>query len=54
MVAQLVSTGRGVRNCSQIYLGAGLDLAARGFQFGRDACDYMLFLDRRACGAVAA
>jgi type I restriction enzyme R subunit len=52
--AQLASAGWIVQDRDGINLGAGLGVAVREFQLATGPCDYLMFVDRRACGVVEA
>lgn len=52
--AQLGAAGWVIQDRDELNLGAGLGVAVREYALGRDACDYMLFVERKACGVVEA
>jgi type I restriction enzyme R subunit len=52
--AQLGAASWVIQDRDELNLGAGLGVAVREYALGRDACDYMLFVDRKACGVVEA
>lgn len=52
--AQLGAAGWVLQDRGEMNLGAGLGVVVREYQLGRDACDYMLFVDRKACGVIEA
>jgi type I restriction enzyme R subunit len=52
--AQLVAAGWVVQDREEMSLGAGLGVAVREFPMATGPCDYLLFVDRKACGVVEA
>lgn len=52
--AQLNASGWIIQDRSEMSLGAGLGVAVREVSVTTGACDYMLFVDRKACGVVEA
>lgn len=52
--AQLEAAGWVIQDREDMNLGAALGVVVREYQLGRDAADYMLFVDRKACGVVEA
>ena len=51
---QLRAAGWEIQDREDMNLGASLGVVVREFQLGRDAADYMLFVDRKACGVIEA
>jgi type I restriction enzyme R subunit len=52
--AQLVASGWIIQDREDMALGAGLGVAVREFPLATGPCDYLLFIDRKACGIVEA
>lgn len=52
--AQLVAAGWVVQDREEMSLGAGLGVAVREYPMATGPCDYLLFVDRKACGVVEA
>ena len=52
--AQLASAGWVVQDRDEMSLGAALGVAVREYPLATGPCDYLLFIDRRACGVVEA
>ena len=52
--AQLATAGWVIQDRDEMNLGAGLGVAVREYQLATGPCDYLLFVDRRACGVVEA
>jgi type I restriction enzyme, R subunit len=52
--AQLVAAGWVIQDRDEMNLGAGLGVAVREYPLAAGPCDYLLFVDRRACGVIEA
>lgn len=52
--AQLEGAGWIVQDRDEMNLGAGLGVAVREYPLAAGPCDYLLFVDRRACGVIEA
>jgi hypothetical protein len=52
--AQLAAAGWILQDRDEINLGAELGVAVREYPMSAGPCDYLLFIDRRACGVVEA
>lgn len=52
--AQLVAAGWVIQDRDELNLGAGLGVAVREYPLATGPCDYLLFVDRKACGVVEA
>jgi type I restriction enzyme R subunit len=52
--AQLIAAGWVIQDRDEMNLGAGLGVAVREYPMSTGPCDYLLFVDRRACGVVEA
>ncbi|THD79359.1 MAG: restriction endonuclease subunit R [Phenylobacterium sp.] len=52
--AQLVAAGWIIQDREDINLGAGLGVVVREFPLAGGHCDYLLFVDRKACGVIEA
>lgn len=52
--ALLTAAGWVIQDREEMNLGAGLGVAVREYQLPAGPCDYLLFIDRRACGVVEA
>lgn len=52
--AQLQAAGWIVQDRDEINLGAGLGVAVREYPLSAGPCDYLLIVDRKACGVVEA
>ena len=52
--AQLAAAGWIVQDREDMNLGAGLGVAVREYPLGSGPCDYLLIVDRKACGVVEA
>ena len=52
--AQLASAGWIVQDRDEMSLGAALGVAVREYPLATGPCDYLLFIDRKACGVVEA
>lgn len=52
--AQLASAGWVVQDRDEMSLGAALGVAVREYPLATGPCDYLLFIDRKACGVVEA
>lgn len=52
--AQLAAAGWVVQDRDEMNLGAGLGNAVREYPMAAGPCDYLLFVDRRACGVIEA
>lgn len=52
--AQLAAAGWIVQDREEMSLGAGLGVAVREYPLATGPCDYLLFVDRKACGVVEA
>jgi len=52
--AQLVAAGWVIQDRDEMNLGAGLGVAVREYQLGTGPCDYLLLVDRKACGVIEA
>jgi type I restriction enzyme R subunit len=52
--AQLQAAGWVIQNRDEMNLGAGLGVVVREYPLATGPCDYLLFVDRRACGVVEA
>lgn len=52
--AQLVASGWVIQDREEMNLGAGMGVAVREYPLATGPCDYLLFVDRRACGVVEA
>jgi type I restriction enzyme R subunit len=52
--AQLASAGWTVQDRDEMNLGAALGVAVREVPLATGPCDYLLFVDRKACGVVEA
>ena len=52
--AQLAASGWIVQDRDEMNVGAGLGVAVREYPLSVGPCDYLLFVDRRACGVVEA
>lgn len=52
--AQLAAAGWIVQDRDEMNLGAGLGVAVREYPLATGPCDYLLFVDRRACGVAEA
>jgi type I restriction enzyme, R subunit len=52
--ALLTAAGWAVQDREDINLGAALGVAVREYPLPAGPCDYLLFIDRRACGVVEA
>ncbi|MGE0668399.1 MAG: DEAD/DEAH box helicase family protein [Sphingomonadales bacterium] len=51
---QLAAAGWVVQSREDMSLGAGLGVAVREYPLASGPCDYLLFIDRKACGIVEA
>ena len=51
---QLRAAGWEIQDRAEMNLGAGLGVAVREYPLATGPCDYLLFVDRRACGVVEA
>src|SRR5690606_35334038 len=52
--AQLVASGWVIQDREEMNLGAGMGVAVREYPLATGPCDYLLFVDRKACGVVEA
>ncbi|HMO41916.1 MAG TPA: hypothetical protein PKB04_01025, partial [Phenylobacterium sp.] len=52
--AQLAAAGWIVQDREEMNLGAGLGVAVREYRLGSGPCDYLLIVDRKACGVIEA
>src|SRR6185437_8527572 len=52
--AQLTAAGWTIQDRDEINLGAGLGVAVREYPMTAGPCDYLLFIDRHACGVIEA
>ena len=52
--ALLTEAGWLVQDREDMNLGAGLGVAVREYSLPAGPCDYLLFIDRRACGVIEA
>jgi type I restriction enzyme R subunit len=52
--AQLAEAGWVVQHRDEMALGAGLGVAVREYPLATGPCDYLLFVDRKACGVIEA
>jgi type I restriction enzyme R subunit len=52
--AQLRAAGWVIQDRDEMNLGAGLGVAVREYPLAAGPCDYLLFVDRRACGVLEA
>ncbi len=52
--AQLGAAGWVVQDRDEMSLGAGLGVAVREYPLATGPCDYLLFVDRKACGVIEA
>lgn len=52
--AQLRAAGWVVQDREDMSLGAGLGVAVREYPLASGPCDYLLFIDRKACGVIEA
>ncbi|MGC6328709.1 type I restriction endonuclease subunit R [Rhizorhabdus sp. FW153] len=52
--AQLSAAGWVVQDREDMSLGAGLGVAVREYPLATGPCDYLLFVDRKACGVIEA
>ncbi|MBA3810218.1 MAG: DEAD/DEAH box helicase family protein [Caulobacteraceae bacterium] len=52
--AQLGAAGWVIQDRGEMNLGAGLGVAVREYPLAGGPCDYLLFVDRKACGVVEA
>jgi type I restriction enzyme R subunit len=52
--AQLEGAGWVIQDRDEMNLGAGLGVAVREYPLAAGPCDYLLFVDRKACGVVEA
>jgi type I restriction enzyme, R subunit len=52
--AQLGAAGWVIQDRDEMNLGAGMGVAVREYPLATGPCDYLLFVDRRACGVVEA
>ena len=52
--AQLRAAGWAIQDRDEMSLGAGVGVAVREYPLAAGPCDYLLFVDRRACGVVEA
>lgn len=52
--SMLIDAGWSVQNMDEFDFGASIGVAIREFSVGRDAADYLLFLDGKAAGVVEA
>ena len=50
----LTAAGWAIQNRDDINLGAALGVAVREYSLPAGPCDYLLFIDRRACGVIEA
>ncbi len=50
--SMLVASGWSVQNLDDYDFGVSIGVAIREFSIGRDAADYLLFLDGKAVGVV--
>ena len=50
----LTAAGWRVQDRDEMNLGAGLGVAVREYPLPAGPCDYLLFIDREACGLVEA
>lgn len=51
---QLTAAGWIIQDRDEMGLGAGLGIAVREYPLATGPCDYLLFVDRKACGVVEA
>ena len=51
---QLQAAGWVIQDRDEMNLGAGLGVAVREYPLATGPCDYLLFVDRKACGIVEA
>ncbi len=51
---QLRAAGWAIQDREEMNLGAGLGVAVREYPLAAGPCDYLLFVDRRACGVLEA
>lgn len=52
--AQLVTAGWVIQDRDEMNLGAALGVGVREYPMATGPCDYLLFVDRRACGVIEA
>jgi type I restriction enzyme R subunit len=52
--ALLTAAGWVIQDREEMNLGAALGVAVREYPLPAGPCDYLLFIDRRACGVVEA
>lgn len=52
--AQLTAAGWVIQDRDEMNLGAGVGVAVREYPLATGPCDYLLFVDRRACGVIEA
>jgi type I restriction enzyme, R subunit len=50
----MTAAGWLVQDRDEMNLGAGLGVAVREYPLATGPCDYLLFIDRKACGAIEA